>query len=58
MKTNLGSGGIAPHILDLGNRWRYVVSFMPQPLYHQGKSRQYPMDKRVGGAQSWSEHSG
>jgi len=24
----LGSGGIAPCILDLGTRWRRVVSFM------------------------------
>jgi hypothetical protein len=33
-----GSGGIAPRILDLGNRWRWVVSFTPRPLYLQGKS--------------------
>jgi hypothetical protein len=34
----LGSGGIAPHILDLGTRWRWVVSFTPWPLYPQGES--------------------
>jgi hypothetical protein len=33
MKTYWGSGGIAPHILDLGIRWRWVVSFTPRPLY-------------------------
>jgi hypothetical protein len=27
MKTNWGSGGIAPRILDLGTGWRWVVSF-------------------------------
>jgi len=27
MKTYSGSGGIAPRILDLGTRWRWVVSF-------------------------------
>jgi hypothetical protein len=27
MKTYWGSGGIAPRILDLGTRWRWVVSF-------------------------------
>jgi hypothetical protein len=45
----LGSGGIAPRILDLGTRWRWVVSFTPRPLYHQGKSRWYPLNKRLGG---------
>jgi hypothetical protein len=29
----LGSGGIAPRILDLGTIWRWVVSFTPRPLY-------------------------
>jgi hypothetical protein len=35
-----------------------VVSFMPQPLYPQGKSPWYPMDRRLGGPHSWSGHSG
>jgi hypothetical protein len=35
MKAYLGSGGIAPHILDLGARWRWVVRFMPRPLIHR-----------------------
>jgi hypothetical protein len=34
----LGSGGIAPHILILGTRWRLVVSFIPQPLYPREKA--------------------
>jgi hypothetical protein len=29
MKAYWGSGGIAPRILDLGTRWRWVVSFTP-----------------------------
>jgi hypothetical protein len=33
MKAYCGSGGIAPRILDLGTRWRWVVSFMLRPLY-------------------------
>jgi hypothetical protein len=33
----LGSGVIAPRILDLGTRWRCVVSFTPRQLYSQGK---------------------
>jgi len=27
------SGGIAPRILNLGTRWRWVVSFTTEPLY-------------------------
>jgi len=27
-----------PRILHLGTRRRLVVSFMPRPLYHRGKS--------------------
>jgi hypothetical protein len=39
---------------DLGTRWRWVVSFRPRPLYHQGKSPCYPLDRRLGGLQSRS----
>jgi len=35
-----------------------MVSFMPQLLYFEGKIPQYPLDRRLGGPQSWSEHSG
>jgi hypothetical protein len=31
-----------------------VVSFTPQPLYPQGKSPWYPLDRRLGGPQSRS----
>jgi hypothetical protein len=31
----LGIGGIPPHILDLGTRWRGTVRFIPRLLYHQ-----------------------
>jgi hypothetical protein len=41
----LGSGGIAPCILDLGTRWRWVVSFTPRSLYPQGKSLWCPLDR-------------
>jgi hypothetical protein len=43
-------------ILDLGTRWRWVVSFMPRPLYPQGKSppSPYPLDRRLGGPQNQS----
>jgi hypothetical protein len=50
----LGSGGIAPRILDLGTRQRWVVSFTSWSLYPQGKSPSYPLDRRLGGPQSRS----
>jgi hypothetical protein len=31
MKTCLRNGGIAPHILNLGTRWRWVLNFLPLP---------------------------
>jgi hypothetical protein len=36
---------------DLGSRCRWVVSFTPRPLYPQGKSPLYPLDRRLGGSQ-------
>jgi hypothetical protein len=38
--------------------WRWVVHFMLQPLYPQGKSSWYPSDRRLGGPQSQSGHGG
>jgi hypothetical protein len=52
MKAAWGSGGIAPLILDLGTRWRWVVSFTPRLLYPQGKIPSYPLDRKLGGPQS------
>jgi hypothetical protein len=57
-KGVLGSGGIAPHILDLGTRWRWVFSFTPWLLYSQGKNPRYPLDRRLGGLQSQSGCNG
>jgi hypothetical protein len=53
MKVYLECGGIAPRILDLGTRWRWVVSFTPRPLCPQKKSPSYPLEW-VGGPQSRS----
>jgi hypothetical protein len=52
MKAYWGIGGIAPHILDLG------TSLTPRPLYPQGKSPLYPLDRRLGGPQSRSGSGG
>jgi len=32
MKAYWASGGTAPYILNLGTRYRWVVSFRPRPL--------------------------
>jgi hypothetical protein len=52
MKAYLGSGGIASRILDLGTRWRWMVSFTPLLLYLQGNGPWHPLDRRLGGLQS------
>jgi len=33
-----GSGGIAPRILNISARWRWVISFTPRPLYHRKRA--------------------
>jgi hypothetical protein len=58
MKAYWVSGGIDPHILDLGTRWKQVVSFKPWLLYSQGESPWYQLDRRLGGPQSRSGHGG
>jgi hypothetical protein len=35
--TTYGGVKYSSTILDLGTRWRKVVSFRPRPLYPQGK---------------------
>jgi hypothetical protein len=58
MKAQWGSVGIAPLILWPRNRWRWVVSFTPQPLYPQGKSPWYLLDRKLGETQSRSGRGG
>jgi hypothetical protein len=51
MKAYCGSGGIAPRILDLDTRWRWVVSFTPWPFYPQGEGTHWIgdcLDPRAG----------
>jgi hypothetical protein len=45
-------------ILDLGTRWRWVVSITPRPLYLQGKCPRYPLDRILGGPKSRSGRCG
>jgi hypothetical protein len=58
MKAYWGNGGIATRIIDLGIRWRSVVSFMTRPLYPQGKSPWFPLDRRLGELKCRSERGG
>jgi hypothetical protein len=58
MKVYCGSEGITPCILDIGTRWKSVVSFSPLPLYPEGKSCRYPLDRRLGGPLSPSGYGG
>jgi hypothetical protein len=58
MKAYLGSGGVAPSILDLGTRWRRVVNFTTRQPYLKGKSPWYPLNKGLDVNQSRSGHSG
>jgi len=37
------SGDIAPHILNLGTRWRCVVNFMFRPFYLRRNSPWVPV---------------
>jgi hypothetical protein len=43
---------------DFGTRFRWVVSLTHRPLYPQGKSPPYPMDRRLGGPLSRSGRGG
>jgi hypothetical protein len=45
-------------IFYLSIRWRWVISFTPWPLYFLGKSPRYPLNKGLGGPQSWSGRCG
>jgi hypothetical protein len=58
MKAYWGSECITPRTLDLGTRWRGVVSSTTRPLYSQEKSPWYPLDRRMGGSQSRSGRGG
>jgi hypothetical protein len=58
MKAYCGSGFIAPRILDLGTRLKWVISFTPCRFNPQGKSLWYPPDRRLRGPKIGSERCG
>jgi len=48
-KTYRPREGIAQFILNLGNRWRRVIYFMPRPLYPRGRTP-VPTEQKAGWA--------
>jgi hypothetical protein len=50
----MGEWRYSSTILDLGTRWRWVVSSMSLPLYPWRNSPWYPLDRRPRGLQSHS----
>jgi len=49
---------MASHILNLGSRWRRVISFTHRPFYWFMKSPRYPYYSRLGEPHSRSRHYG
>jgi hypothetical protein len=58
MKVHWGVEVYLHSFVDLGTRWKWVVSFTARPLYLQGKSPQYPLDRSLDGPQSRSGRGG
>jgi len=56
MKTYWGSGCIAPRILNLSTRWRWVFSFTPWLLHPKGKSTWYLLENSELPLLSFSYH--
>jgi len=54
IKTCRGRRDIAPHILNLGTRWRRQHAVTPRPLYLQGQKPQYSSNRRTVGPQNRS----
>jgi hypothetical protein len=44
----MGEWRYSSTILDLGIKWKWMVSFTPQPLYLRRKSARYPLGRRPG----------
>jgi len=45
----MGNGGIAPRILNLDTRWRWVAGFTSRKFYFRRDSLRYVWDGRLGG---------
>jgi hypothetical protein len=58
MKAYWESGGIAPQILNLGTNGGEWSASRSSHFTPKGKDPWNPLDRRLGGPQSWSGHSG
>jgi hypothetical protein len=54
----MGEWMYKPTFLDLGTRWRWLVSFTLRPLYTRGNSPRCPLDRRLSRHQSRSGRRG
>jgi hypothetical protein len=54
----MGEWRISSTFLDLGIRWRRVVSFTPLLSYPRGNSARFPLHRRLGGPQNRSGRCG
>jgi hypothetical protein len=52
----MGEWRYSSNFLDLGTRWRSVVSITPRPLYTQGNRPKYPLDRRLSVPQNRRTH--
>jgi hypothetical protein len=52
MKVLGRKGGVAPLVLNLGNRWRWVISLTLQPLHALEKEFPEPLSRNVIGPQN------
>jgi hypothetical protein len=57
MKT-YGEWRYSSTILDLGTRWRWMVSITPRQLYLQRNNPRYPLYRRLRGPQNRSKCNG
>jgi hypothetical protein len=48
----------ATRLFELDIRWIWVVNFMSPPALLPGKCPNYPMYRKLGGPQNWSERGG
>jgi hypothetical protein len=58
VKAYWGSGDIAPHILDLDNRWEVSGQFYASATLSPGKEPWYPLGRRLCGSQNRSGQGG
>lgn len=52
------SDNVAQSILNLDTRWRRMVNFTPRPVYPQGRSLRYSLNRWLDGIQNQPVHSG